>query len=61
VNETSAVKGAESGGANYHSMAAVIAGASAYEARLHGSADGSPVTTRHEQTTALAWLVYKVR
>jgi MipA family protein len=36
-------------------------GASAYEARLHGTADGSPVTTRREQTTALAWLVYKVR
>jgi MipA family protein len=36
-------------------------GASAYEARLHGSADQSPVTLRREQTTALGWIVYKIK
>lgn len=36
-------------------------GASAYEARLRGDADSSPVTLRRQQTTALAWLTYKVK
>jgi len=36
-------------------------GASAYAARLRGDAAGSPVTLRRDQTTALAWLVYKIK
>jgi MipA family protein len=36
-------------------------GASAYEARLHGDADNSSVTSKHEQTTVLAWVAYKIR
>jgi MipA family protein len=36
-------------------------GASGYIARLHGDADHSPVTESHEQITALAWLVYKIK
>jgi outer membrane scaffolding protein for murein synthesis (MipA/OmpV family) len=35
-------------------------GASVYVACLHGDAVGSSVTQSPSQTTALAWLVYKI-
>jgi MipA family protein len=36
-------------------------GASAYAARLHADAGNSPVTLRRAQTTAMAWIVYKIK
>jgi outer membrane protein len=47
--------------ASYEISSRWSVGATAYVARLNGDADESPVTLRRSQTTALAFIAYKLK